>query len=258
MFVHPLFPGAIVLPYYSVPYAVPTTPVDTFADPTATTILALRCIVAPPPPPSPPPSPPPPPLPPSPPLPPPSPPSPVPSPPPAPQPPAPPAPAAPSAAALAGYTLNTLHTGGALNPFSAATVDVADGSAEPAAPYSLQWFFKQPYYELDGCHNASCVAFNADGSVTLTNTAMNGVRIVSGQSAFRCGSRGGREHLLSSFDPRLTRALLVIAGTAFGGGAYFEASVSFNGASARPFVCSFFASDFCATLCLPIPTFFFP
>ena len=39
--------SATVLPYYSVPYAVPTTPVGVFADPTAVTVLALRCVFTP-------------------------------------------------------------------------------------------------------------------------------------------------------------------------------------------------------------------
>ena len=174
-----------MLPYYSVPYAVPTSPVGVFPDPTATTILALRCVVAPPPPPSPPASPPPPPSPPSPP---------------------PPPPVVvpggiPPAAAAAGFTARTFHTG----PFNPSNTDVAD---EPQAAYQpgMQWYFTQPFYAPDSCVNASCVKFNADGSITLTNTAFNLFRVKPGQQTL---------------------------GVGFGGGAYFEAVMSFDGALVR-------------------------
>ena len=88
--------NATYLPYYSVPYAVPTSPVGVFSDPTATTALALRCVPSQSPPPLPPPKPPRPPPPPLPPLPPPRPPLPgPPSPPPPPPSPPPPPPSPP-------------------------------------------------------------------------------------------------------------------------------------------------------------------
>jgi hypothetical protein len=110
---------------------------------------------------------------------------------------------APTPAAQAGYNLNTFHTG----PFTSANVDITDtagtvvNGVEGPIPTGMQWFFKQPFWEYDSCHTSSCVSLNADGSITLTDTQLN---------AF--------------YD----QPNVPWHGVGFGGGAYFEATLSFN------------------------------
>ena len=114
--------------------------------------------------------------------------------------PPPPAIPAPSYAAALGLTVNTFHTGS----FSATNVDMAASMTPPSGPRTnsaLQWYFFPPFYTATSCHTSDCVAFNPDGSVTLTNTQLYGARIVPNQ---------------------------ITQGIAFGGGAYFEATISYD------------------------------
>ena len=111
--------------------------------------------------------------------------------------------AVPPVAAAAGYNVNTFST----HTFSASTIDFGN-TWLPTRSATTQWWFKQPWWlssnGQDACSSQpGCVQLNNDGSVTLTNTAINAFRVMPGQQTM---------------------------GTAFGGGAYIQAVLSFNGA----------------------------
>ena len=111
--------------------------------------------------------------------------------------------AVPPVAAAAGYNVNTFST----HTFSASTIDFGNTWLPTRSP-TTQWWFKQPWWlssnGQDACSSQpGCVKLNNDGSVTLTNTALNAFRVMPGQQTM---------------------------GVGFGGGAYIQAVMSFDGA----------------------------
>jgi hypothetical protein len=110
--------------------------------------------------------------------------------------PPPPAASAQAIAATAGYTQNTFHSAS----FSTDNVDVDDTQAA-----GFQWYVHSPNY---GATSPSEFTFNADGSLSISSGAIYSV----GSSNF--GQYSGQ---------------------AFGGGAYFEATISFNETATRTY-----------------------
>ena len=111
----------------------------------------------------------------------------------------------PPIAAAAGYMTNTFSS----SSFGPSNVDLQNARFDlPRRSPGMQWWFKQPYYQSsnvgDACSSVpDCVQFNSDGSVTLTSTTLHAFRVMPGQQT---------------------------QGVGFGGGAYFEAVISFDGA----------------------------